>query len=142
MHITQKKVKGYLEKKGWSIVTASEKSGLPIPTIKSIIYGKSANQRITTLEKLAKAFDCNVSDLIDDNDDIGNEKIDLELFKECFDAVESYLVKNNLEFSKDKTMKIIDSLFSLAFRKKRKKSPYSTDNETIEWIIDNISQSS
>jgi len=140
MHITQKKVKNYLEKKGWSIVTASEKSGLPIPTIKSIIYGKSVNQKITTLEKLAKAFDCNVSDLIeDDNDDIGSEKIDLGLFKECFDAVESYLVKNKLEFSKDKTMKIIDSLFSLAFRKKRKKSPYSTDDTTIEWIIDNIS---
>jgi transcriptional regulator with XRE-family HTH domain len=138
MNITQKKVKSYLEKKGWSIVTASGKSGLPIPTIKSIIYGKSTNQRITTLEKLAKAFDCNVSDLIDDNDNIANEKVDLELFKECLDAVELNLAKNKLEFSKNNIMKIIDSLFSLSFRKKSKKLPYSIDDETIEWIIDNV----
>jgi len=138
MNITQKKVKDYLEKKGWSIVTASEKSGIPLPTIKSIIYGKSVNQRIATLEKLAKAFDCSVGDLIDDNGDIGNEKVDLELFKECLDAVETYLLKNSLEFSKDKTMKIIDSLFSLAFRKKKKNVPHLADDETIEWIIDNV----
>jgi transcriptional regulator with XRE-family HTH domain len=138
MNITQKKVKDYLEKKGWSIVTAAEKSGLPLPTIKSIIYGKSANQRITTLEKLAKAFDCNVGDLIGDNEDANSEKLDLELFKECLDTVESYLTRNNLEFSKDKTMKIIDSLFSLAFRKKKKNISYKADDETIDWIIDNV----
>jgi DNA-binding Xre family transcriptional regulator len=54
-----------IKKKGWSIVTASQRSGLPEITIKSIIYGKSNNQRLSTLEKLAKAFECNVNELID-----------------------------------------------------------------------------
>jgi len=139
MSITQKKVKNYLEKKGWSIVTASEKSGLPVTTIKSIIYGKSAGQRVTTLEKLAKAFDCSVNDLIADTNDlkINNEQLDITLFRECLDTVAIYLQKKQLSHPKHKIMKVVDSLFSLLIKKKQRNLPYLIDDETIEWIIDN-----
>ena len=141
MYITQKKVKTYIKEKGWSIITAAEKSGLPAATIKSIIYGKSPNQKISTLEKLAKAFDCQVSDLITDDEvkQSSNEQIDRVLFKECLSAVELYLAQNNLNYSKQKIMKIIDSLFSLFIRKKKDNNPYVIDNATIAWIIDNLS---
>jgi DNA-binding Xre family transcriptional regulator len=140
MSITQKKVKDYLGEKGWSIVTASEKSGLPVTTIKSIIYGKSAGQRVSTLEKLAKAFDCSVNDLITDLDDgnqSNNEQLDTVLFKECIDAVELYLQHKPLSYSKQKIVVAVDSLFSLLIKKKRRNLPYSIDNDTIEWIFEN-----
>lgn len=136
--ITQKKVSNYIKEKGWSIPTISEKSGIPEATIKSIIYGKAKNQRISTLEKLAKVFGCSVNDLI--NEDLKNtdEKLDVALFKECLDATDSFLKKTGQTLGKEKMMKTVESLCSLISKKKQKKTPYSIDDATIEWIIDNI----
>jgi DNA-binding Xre family transcriptional regulator len=130
-----------MKEKGWSIVTTSERSGVPATTIKSIIYGKSSTQRIPTLEKLSKVFECSIDDLIADDNDKSSEKkesLDRELFQQCLDAVESYIEIKGLKYEKDKVMKIIDSLFSLLLKKKNQNSSYEIDTATIEWIADNI----
>lgn len=128
-----------MKERGWSTVTTSERSGLPVVTIKSIIYGKSSGQRITTLEKLAKAFDCTVNDLITDTDakESKNGQFNADLFKECLDAVEIYLEKKNLIYKKEKVMKVIENLSSLFSKKKNKNIPYTIDDDVIEWIINN-----
>jgi len=143
MASAREKILQHIKTKGWSMITTAERAGIPHPTIKSIIYGKSNNQRIATLEKLAKVFGCSISDLVGDvvysNDDKINpeSKIDPELFKECLDAVEMFLKKKNLEIQKEKLMIALENLFSLFIKKKNKGLAYSIDDETIEWIIDN-----
>lgn len=134
----KEKVAECIRKKGWSIVTTSERSGVPTATIKSIIYGHSTTPKTTTLEKLASVFECSVGDLIEENNSADFPKMDSELFKECIDAVELYSKKNKLTLHKDKMMKVIESLSSLMIKKKVKQLPYSIDDDTIEWIIDNI----
>ena len=126
-----------MRERGWSIVTTAERSGVPAATIKSIIYGKSTSQRIVTLEKLAKVFECSISDLTEESDEIKNRRFDKELFKECLDAVELFLRQKNLEIHKEKLMMVIENLSSLLIKKKNKGLAYSIDDETIEWIIDN-----
>ena len=126
-----------MRERGWSIVTTAERSGVPAATIKSIIYGKSTSQRIVTLEKLAKVFECSISNLTEESDGIKNRRFDKELFKECLDAVELFLRQKNLEIHKEKLMMVIENLSSLLIKKKNKGLAYSIDDETIEWIIDN-----
>jgi len=133
----KEKVSQCMREKGWSIVTTAERSGVPAATIKSIIYGKSNNQKVTTLEKLAKVFECSINDLLEEADGVENRKVDAELFKECLDAVELFLRKKNLEIRKEKLMMVIENLSSLLIKKKNKGLVYSIDDETIEWIIDN-----
>lgn len=133
----KEKVSQCMRAKGWSIVTTAERSGVPAATIKSIIYGKSNNQKVTTLEKLAKVFECSINDLVEEADGVENRKVDAELFKECLDAVELFLRKKNLEIRKEKLMMVIENLSSLLIKKKNKGLVYSIDDETIEWIIDN-----
>jgi len=137
--IVKTKVLNYMKERGWSTVTTSERSGIPVVTIKSIIYGKSSGQRITTLEKLAKAFDCTVNDLITDTDakESKNGQFNADLLKECLDAVEIYLEKKNLIYKKEKVMKVIENLSSLFSKKKNKNIPYTIDDDVIEWIINN-----
>ncbi len=135
------KVSHHMKEKGWSIVTTASRSGVPVATIKSIIYGKTVAQRISTLEKLAKAFGCTINDLVTEDEDNIERKpkrnFDAELFGECLEAVEEYLQQKNLNISKEKTLAITESLSSLLARKKAKKLSYSIDYDTIEWLLDN-----
>ncbi len=133
----KEKVAQHMREKGWSIVTTAERSGVPAATIKSIIYGKSNNQKVTTLEKLAKVFECSISDLVEEAEGVENRRVDKELFKECLDAVELFLSQKNLEIRKEKLMMVVENLSSLLIKKKNKGLTYSIDDETIEWIIDN-----
>jgi DNA-binding Xre family transcriptional regulator len=133
-----------IKKKGWSIVTTSQRSGLPEITIKSIIYGKSNSQRLSTLEKLAKAFDCSVNELIDNKvhqeDEKNNAKnFDKKLFNKASNDVAKYLSDKGINFDKQKTVKLIDALYSLMIKNKNKKITTAIDEGMIEWIIDNIS---
>ena len=111
-----------IKQKGWSIVTTSQRSGIPEVTIKSIIYGKSNNQKLTTVEKFAKAFGCSVSDLIADKpnqeDENNNAKnFDQKLFNKASKNVEKYLSTKDINFDKSKTIKIIDAVYSLMHKK-------------------------
>lgn len=141
MSSVREKVLHHMKEKGWSIPTTAERSGVPVTTIKSILYGKSSTQRISTLEKLAKVFECSIDDLVaeeDKNKSLEKQRLDKELFQKCLDAVESYMEEKSIRYDKDKMMKIIDSLFSLSLKKRSQKSSYEIDNATIEWIADNV----
>jgi DNA-binding Xre family transcriptional regulator len=132
-----------IKKKGWSIVTASQRSGLPEITIKSIIYGKSNNQRLSTLEKLAKAFECSINELIDNKinqkDEKNNAKnFDKKLHDKASNDVAKYLSTKGINFDNQKTVKLIAALYSLMIKSKNKEIKISIDEGMIEWIIDNI----
>ena len=128
-----------IKQKGWSIVTTSQRSGIPEVTIKSIIYGKKNNQRLTTLEKFAKAFGCSVSDLIADKPNQEGENnnaknFDQKLYNKASKKVEKYLSAKDINFDKSKTIKIIDAVYSLM----KKQKTEEIDSVMIEWIIESI----
>lgn len=131
-------VKNMMKKKGWTIVQTSQRSLVPQITIKSIIYGKSINPKLETLEKLAKAFDCSINELTQKHISIktsnNNEDFDLKLFNIASGEVEKYLTAKNINFEKNKTIKLINSVYSFMQTKKIKK----IDDEIIGWILNNI----
>ena len=129
-----------MKEKGWSTVTTAERAGLPMATVKNIIYGKNAVQKIGTLEKLAKAFDCTIDSLVSDAsiEEKSNEKLDVELFKECLDVVEDFCVRKGVVCDKGKMMKVVESLTSLYAKKKVKGEIYLIDDDTVEWVMGNI----
>jgi primosomal protein N'' len=96
------------------------------------------------LEKLAKAFDCSVNELIDDKiyheDNKNNVKnFDQKLFNKASNDVTKYLSDKGINFDKQKTVKLIDALYSLMIKNKNKKITTAIDESMIEWIVDNIS---
>jgi len=131
-------VQNIMKKKGWTIVQTSQKSSVPQITIKSIIYGKSINPKLETLEKLAKAFDCNINELTQKHISIktsnNNDDFDLKLFNIASGEVEKYLTNKKINFDKNKTIKLINSVYSLMQTKNNKK----IDDEMINWIINTI----
>jgi predicted house-cleaning NTP pyrophosphatase (Maf/HAM1 superfamily) len=53
--------------------------------------------------------------------------------------VAKYLSDKGINFDKQKTVKLIDALYSLMIKNKNKKITTAIDEGMIEWIIDNIS---
>jgi transcriptional regulator with XRE-family HTH domain len=144
MSIVAKKVSHYIKEKGWSIPTLSKKSGLSQSAIKKIIYATSKNQRMETLEKLAAAFGCGISDLVTDNNhqtassqEKTKDKWNAELFKYCIDLIESRLQKRNINCDKQKAILIIENLYSLLIKKESDKIKGLADPDLIDWIINN-----
>ena len=54
----------FKKKKGYTNDEISRLSGLPVTTISRILSGKTGQPTISTLEKLAKAFDCKPDELL------------------------------------------------------------------------------
>jgi transcriptional regulator with XRE-family HTH domain len=138
MYNVKENVVHHMKKRGWSIATTSERSTIPVATLKNIVYGKNTDQRLTTLEKLANVFECSISDLIGETENIKEKrKVDQDLFRECLDSVESFLKNNNIRINKEKLTQVVDKIYSLVEKKKTKGLKYVIDDDTIEWILDN-----
>ena len=52
-----------MKQKGWSMSRTAKMANLPLPTVRSIIYGQSKNQKQSTLSKIANAFECSIDSL-------------------------------------------------------------------------------
>ncbi len=126
-----------IKDKGWTIKSTAEKAKIPLPTINNILYGTSEGS-VSTLNKLAKALDCTVDDLVVDSEVESKVGQDLELLKECLSIYDEYIKQKGLKFSREKSMKIVDNLVSLYSKKKEKGLDYKVDQDTIEWIIENL----
>ncbi len=60
----------YKKKKGYTNDEISSLAGLPVTTVSRILSGKTNQPTISTLEKLAKAFDCKVDELLGTDDNV------------------------------------------------------------------------
>ena len=58
-----KKLYTLMQKKSVNARTLHQLSGIPVPTIRNILYGKTKNPRIETLKSIAKALEVNVEEL-------------------------------------------------------------------------------
>jgi len=142
-----KKILERINSHGWSVPTTSKRSGLPIPTIKNIIYGSSLTHKKQTLEKLANAFGCKVEDLNDYSegspsqvtDQVAQGNQDLEILDECFDAIKSYVGRRNQPYNNKQVMKVVDNLSSFVIKKRAIDPSYKIRDDIIELILDNIS---
>ena len=144
MNAVGKKVLEHIHNHGWSVPTTAKRSGLPIPTVKNIIYGNSQTHKKQTLEKLAHAFGCKVEDLNDYSENVAvarskkDEKHDFEILDECFDALKSYLSKRNLSYNNKQLMKAVDNLSSFVIKKRVADPAYKIRDDIIEVILDNL----
>ncbi len=58
-------IKKYIDKKGMNMKQASELSGVPYGTLQNWVDGTRIPRDVYQIEKLARALDCTIYDLID-----------------------------------------------------------------------------
>ena len=143
MNTVGKKVLQHIQNHGWSVPTTAKRSGLPIPTVKNIIYGSSLTHKKQTLEKLANAFGCRVEDLNDYSDSSvtprsSRNNHDFEVLDECFEAIKSFVSERDLSYSNKQIMKVVDNLSSFVIKKRASNPSYKIRDDIVECILDNL----
>lgn len=63
-NIIKEQIMKLINSREWTIVELSEKSNVPLNTLKNILYGRTINTKIETLMAIAEAFDVSVDFLI------------------------------------------------------------------------------
>lgn len=111
-----KRIKAYMNAHRWSAPQLAEYSGVPLPSIKSILYGHSTNPRASTLQALADAFSCPVTELLKEVDTgyvvikppvyesrpvLGNE----ELVKAAIRMIDHAAIKLGIDLSDQEDLK-------------------------------------
>lgn len=142
MNVVGKKVLEQIESHGWSVPTTAKRSGLPLPTVKNIIYGNSLTHKKQTLEKLANAFGCKIEDLNDYSESATKsvktkkDSHDFEILDECFESIKSYIGRKNLSCSNKQLMKLVDQLSSFVIKKRAADPSYKIRDDIIECLLD------
>ena len=77
------RMKELMRAKDWDIEDVAEKSGLPYETVRNVYYGKTADPKISTIMKLAKAFNLSVNCLMGDCQHTPEERALLQYFRSC-----------------------------------------------------------
>ena len=139
IHAVGKNTRRLITEKGWTISGASDRSGIPLPTLKAIIYGTYKAVKTDSLEKLAAAFECNVDDLFLEDGQASQSYggVDGSLLEICLEQVDLYLKVEKKSLSKIKLIKVVNNLASLTEKKRKNNSSYIPDKEVVEWIIEN-----
>jgi transcriptional regulator with XRE-family HTH domain len=143
MNTIREKIIEHIQSRGWSVPTTAKRSGLPIPTIKNIVYGKSLTHKKRTLEKLANAFGCRVEDLSCPSQipivaKTERNNPDFEVLDECFHALRSYIKNRNLPYNTKQWLKVIDNLSSFVIKKRASDSSYKLMDDIVECTLDNL----
>jgi transcriptional regulator with XRE-family HTH domain len=127
----------------------SASSGVPIPSIKSILSGQSKNPRGSTLISLSKALDCSVQDLMYETEvivqkDANNPKIKDhitadEIFINILSIIDKIASEKNIdlsvhhEFKKQCAKRIFDNTINNA-----EKTNTSIDPVYAEWVFESL----
>ena len=64
MHSFRENIRMYLEQKGITLAEVSELADMPEGTLKTFVYGKSADCHLSTAIKLAKVFNVSIDELV------------------------------------------------------------------------------
>ena len=77
------RVKDLMNEKGWSLQQLADISDLPMETVRNVYYGKTNDPKISTVMKLAKAFNLSVNCLMGQCPHTTQERIILQNYRSC-----------------------------------------------------------
>lgn len=77
------RIKDLMNEKGWSLQQLADISDLPMETVRNVYYGKTNDPKISTVMKLAKAFNLSVNCLMGQCPHTPQERIILQNYRAC-----------------------------------------------------------
>ncbi|MDA0967322.1 MAG: helix-turn-helix transcriptional regulator [Proteobacteria bacterium] len=140
------RLKRLMKENKMSAPKLSKASGVPVPSIKSILSGQSQNPRGSTLTSLSQALNCTIPELLSDevitnnepiiDDDINHISAD-EIFLQILNIIDKIAqdkqidLSNNHDFKKNCAKRIFDNTFKSENNK-------SIDPVYAEWVFESL----
>lgn len=133
MTLLSTKIKEIIKEKGISAHALEKRAGLRPSAIQNILYGRSKNPSISTLNAIAQALGYSVAELINDsvnpNEDnvenvlfeppeINQKNWNCSLYLDCTGTVVDIAKKSNQSISKEEIITFIDHVYSYSASQK------------------------
>lgn len=142
-----------LNERGLSVHALEKQAGLKPSAVHNILYGRSKNPTAHTLQAIAHALDCSISDLINEenrekflplkhksNDELQpnitykdsafRNEWNIDLYFECSEAVTQLLKKFRIPLPKDKFLDYVEEVYLYS-----KGGSNKVDIYFAEWLI-------
>ncbi len=131
-------LRALMKQKGWSMSRTAKMANLPLPTVRSIIYGQSKNQKQSTLSKIANAFECSIDSLtcrIDNDNNVASyTRATINVTISNYKKLQNFKKNNRLKMSQEQECEIIEKLNAYTLRKAGNKK-IALDDNIIEWLL-------
>jgi len=131
----QGKINELMTQKKITVLDIERSTGINRNTIYSILSGTSKNPSASNLQLLAKALGVSLQDILMDEAEIGNDRLNrdrMEAFRDVTAATINIIIKKNKEMPLDKIISLIKEVYQYSI----KLDPPSIDNRFIDWLVD------
>jgi transcriptional regulator with XRE-family HTH domain len=134
-------IKNRIKAMDLNVRALERKAGLNIGTVNNILHGISTNPTAETLIALAKAFECTLDDLINQNNtnklegDLKNFKIfqwNPSLFLSIISELNKQLKNKHLSIDSEKALLIINEIYLYSLKKNKD----IVDESLVEWLLE------
>ncbi|MCE3230296.1 MAG: helix-turn-helix protein [Alphaproteobacteria bacterium] len=124
-----------------------KKASLKASAVQNILYGRSKNPSIYTLQAIARALNCQVHDLIggdQENNSLPYDTLpepssekhaspwDIELYSKCLECLTKILKSKKTTFSKEKVLDLVQEIYLYS----QKGYQHEPDIRFTEWIVE------
>lgn len=136
-----------MEARNLSIATLERKAGLSIHSVRNILNGRVRKPKADTLQAVANALGCSLSDLLGNSSESfgqlrkseiriknGSLLTECELMKNCFKIVLNILKDEKNPLCLDDCLDVIKAIYSYSLRYESKQ----IDLKFVNWIIDGV----
>lgn len=148
MQAISKQIRTKLSETGLSVHALEKKAGLRPSAVQNIIYGRSKNPSVETIQAIARAFDCSISELLEDQEasNLSHEEIvapekptinqhylwNFDLYINTLKKMNDILKKKNINLPKEKTMEIAEEIYNYSLKGNKD----NVDYHFAEWLIE------
>lgn len=130
---------------GLSVHALEKKAGLRPSAIQNILYGKSKKPSINTIQAIARALNCTVPDLLEENENpfqgisrqeekyiSQTNEWNIDLYINTLKIVSNLLKNKNISLPKEKTLEYADEIYTYSLKTKSN----AVDEIFADWIIE------
>jgi transcriptional regulator with XRE-family HTH domain len=130
-------IKTYIKERGITVRELSEKTEIPEPSIKNMIYGLSTNPRADSIIKIAKVLKCAPQELLREEKVVRESpQENYSLYQETAKAVESAAKQKNIDISNHKLRSFyINEVYRYSVANAKPDAEPTVDTSFVNWIV-------
>jgi len=131
-------IKEKIQQHGISAHALERMAGLKPSAVQNILYGRSKNPSVTTIQAIANALGCDIRDLLSNDSATkpssasANLPWDQRLYIECANIVGSVAGSHDVHLSKSDIIEVVDEVYEYSISNDLKKP----DINFTKWIIE------
>lgn len=123
-----------MQERNMTAYALSKKADIKLTSLQNILYDKSKNPTINVLSEIAKALDCSLLDLVEDDNYIKTGNWDINLYCETTIEVSKLILEKRIKLDYHNFLNIVREIYTYLYENNNKKM----DLNFCRWFLKNV----